>query len=122
MRLIRNQQGMTLIGFICVLILVLFFVYIGIKLVPIYLNHYSVVSEVRAVANEPGSASMTPNTVRQTLANRFQVSYVNHVTPANITIERGNPSLLVVEYQVEEHLIGNIDVVVRFRRAEPLRN
>ena len=41
---------MSLIGFIFLLVFVLFAVYIGIKLVPIYLNHMSVVSEVKAIA------------------------------------------------------------------------
>lgn len=118
-----RQGGMSLIGFIFVLILVLFTVYIGIKLVPIYLNHFSVVSDMKAVADEPGSANTPPNIIRRNLITRLQVSYVDNVKPENITIDRSSgPPQLVVEYQVEEHLIGNIDVVVKFRRVEPLRN
>lgn len=122
MRAIQQQRGMSLIGFILLLILVLFFVYIGIKLAPIYLNHYSVVSDLRAIAQQPNSANQPPNTLRRDLMTRFQVSYVDHVSPENITVERGNPNRLIVEYEVEEHLIGNIDVIVRFRRVEDLRN
>ena len=119
----RQQQGMSLLGFIFILILVLFAVYIGIKLVPIYMNHFSVVSDMKSVADEPGSANLSPNLIRRNLISRFQISYVDGVSPENITIDRStNPPQLVVEYQVEEHLIGNIDVVVRFKRAEPLRN
>ena len=118
-----RQRGMSLLGFIFVLILVLFTVYIGIKLVPIYLNHFSVVSDMKAVAEEPGSANTPPNIIRRNLITRLQVSYVDNVKPENITIDRSSsPPQMVVEYQVEEHLIGNIDVVVKFRRVEPLRN
>ncbi len=122
MTAMTSQRGLSLVGFIFVLILILFAVYIGIKLVPIYLNHFSVVSEIKAVADEPGSANLPPNTIRRNLMTRLQISYVDNVRPENITVERGTPPQLVVEYQVEEHLIGNIDVVVKFRRAEPLRN
>ncbi len=122
MRALAQSRGMTLIGFIFVLILVLFFVYIGIKLVPIYLNHWSVVSEIKAVAAEPGSANRPPNALRNQVITRLSVSYVANIRPEHITVERTNPPQLVVQYDVEEHLIGNIDVVVRFRRAEPLRN
>ncbi len=122
MTAIARQQGLSLIGFIFLLILILFAVYIGIKLVPIYLNHFSVVSEMRAVASEPGSANLPPSTIRRNLMTRLQISYVDNVRAENISIERGSPPQLVVEYQVEEHLIGNIDVVVKFRRAESLRN
>ncbi|MFU8830524.1 MAG: DUF4845 domain-containing protein [Wenzhouxiangella sp.] len=122
MTAITNQRGLSLLGFIFVLILVLFTVYIGIKLVPIYLNHFSVVSDMKAVADEPGSANLPPNTIRRNLMTRLQVSYVDHVRPENIVVERTSPPQLVIEYQVEEHLIGNIDVVVKFKRVEPLRN
>jgi hypothetical protein len=122
MTALKQQRGLSLIGFIFVLALVLFVVYIGIKLVPIYLNHFSIVSDMKAVAEEPGSANTPPNTLRRNMSNRFQVSYVDHVTAEHVTIEQGNPPQLVVEYQVEEHLIGNIDVVVKFRRVQPLRH
>ncbi len=118
----KNQRGLSLIGFIFILILVLFFTYIGIKLVPVYLNHMSVVSELKAVAGEPGSANKAPNTIRRDLITRLDVSYVNHVRGEHISIERGETLQLVVRYDVEQHLIGNIDAVIRFHRAEPLRN
>jgi hypothetical protein len=122
MKTIRNQRGLSLLGFIFILVLVLFFTYIGIKLVPIYLNHWSLMSEVRAVASEPGSANKPPNTLRRELQRRFNVSYVEYVEPRHIEIERGEELRIVVRYDVEQHLIGNIDAVIRFNSAEPLRN
>lgn len=122
MRNIEHARGMTLIGFILVLALVLFAAYIGIKLVPIYLNHYSVVSEMRAIAGEPGSANLPPQTVRRNLMTRMDVSYVKHVRPEDIRVERSDGARLVVSYEVQEHLIGNIDAVIRFHRVEPLSN
>lgn len=122
MKSMHNQRGLSLLGFIFILVLVLFFTYIGIKLVPIYLNHMSVMSEVKAVASEPGSANKPPNTIRRELLRRMSVSYVEHVEPQNIAIERGDQVQIVVKYNVERHLIGNIDAIVRFNSAEPLRN
>lgn len=119
---ICRQRGLSLIGFIFVLMLVLFVVYIGIKLVPIYINHMSVVSDLKAVAEESGSANLPVSTIRRNLAKRFQISFVDHVEASDVTLERANPPRLVVDYAVEEHLIGNIDVIVRFRRVETLRN
>lgn len=120
--MIRQAQGMTLIGFIIVLALVIFAAYIGIKLVPTYLNHYSVVTEMRAVVGEAGSANLPPQAVRRNLMNRFEVSYVRHVRPENIRVERGQGTNLIVTNEVQEHLIGNIDALIRFERVEPLSN
>ncbi|QKK03318.1 MAG: DUF4845 domain-containing protein [Pseudomonadota bacterium] len=122
MRALSNQRGLSLLGFMFLLVLVLFFTYIGIKLVPIYLNHMSVTSEMKAIASEPGSANKPPNTLRRELLTRLDISYVDYVKPQHVTIERGDGVRLVVSYEVETHLIGNIDAVVRFHRAEPLRN
>jgi len=119
---LHRQRGMSLIGFILVLMLVLFAVYIGIKLVPIYLNHMAVVSDLKGVAEEPGSANLPVSTIRRNLTRRFQISFVNHVEASDVTIERSSPPRLIVDYDVEEHLIGNIDVIVRFRRVETLTN
>lgn len=118
----RNQRGLSLLGFMFILVLVLFFTYIGIKLVPVYLNHMSLMSEVRAVASQPGSANKPPNTIRRELMRRLSISYVDYVEPQHISIERGDQVRLTVKYDVQQHLIGNIDAVIRFDNAEPLRN
>ncbi len=117
----NRQQGLSLLGFMGILVLVLFFTYIGIKLVPIYLNHMSVVSEMKAVANEPGAANQPAQTTRRQLLTRWDISFVDHVGAENVRIERSDGVNLVVRYDVETHLIGNIDAVVRFHRVERLR-
>jgi hypothetical protein len=122
MTLIERQRGLSLLGFIFLLILALFVAYLGIKLVPIYLNHHSAVSDMRAVAREPGSANTPLNTLRRSLMTRYQISFVDHISAEHITIESGNPPTLVLKYEVQEHLIGNIDVVVKFNSAESLRH
>ena len=48
--MVSRQHGMTLIGFLFVLAAALFVAYIGMKLVPVYLNHYSVVSAMKSLA------------------------------------------------------------------------
>lgn len=118
----QTQRGLSLIGFMFVLLIILFFAFIGIKLVPIYMNHLSLMSEVRAVASEPGAANQTPNALRRELQRRIEISYIKHVEPQHFRVERGANAQLVVMYDVQQHLIGNIDAVIRFNSAEPLRN
>lgn len=122
MFVMKRQRGLSLLGFMGLLVIVLFFTYIGIKLVPIYLNHMSVVSEMKAVAGEPGVANQPPQTTRRQLLTRFDISYVDHVSAENVRIDHGDGMNLVVSYQVETHLIGNIDAVVKFHRVERLRD
>lgn len=118
---IRRQRGLSLIGFLLLLMLALFFTYIGMKLVPIYLNHYSVVSAMKGVADEAGVADMSQARIRTLLFNRFTVNYVYGVQPENVRLVRGVGVDLVVDYEIREQMIGNIDVVVKFNRVQALR-
>lgn len=115
-----NQHGMTLIGFLIVLGIALFAAYIGMNLVPIYLNHYSVVSSMKSLAEEPGVANMSEGRIRDLLSRKFLTSYVEHVTARDIEIVRSTRVEVVADYEVRVDLIGNIDAVVSFRRAQPL--
>ncbi|HKL51710.1 MAG TPA: DUF4845 domain-containing protein [Wenzhouxiangellaceae bacterium] len=118
--MISNQRGMTLIGFLIVLAAALFVAYIAMKLVPIYINHYSVVSSMKSMAEEPGAANMSEGRLRDFLSRKFSTSYVKHVTARDIQIVRGTGVEIIAEYEVREDLIGNLDAVVTFKRVQPL--
>ena len=53
---IHKQNGITLIGFIFVLSFVIFMSFIGMKIGPIYMEYFAVVSAMNGVAAEQGSA------------------------------------------------------------------
>ena len=116
----KRQRGMTLIGFLFLLSAAVFVAYIGMKLVPIYINYYSVVDAMRDLAEEPNASSMSEAQIRNSMARRLSVNYVRNLGPENFQIVRGNGVNLIVDYEVREPLIGNIDAVVSFRREQRL--
>ena len=87
---------------------------------PIYLNHYSVVSSMKSLAAEPDAANMSEARLRDLLSRKFSTSYVKHVNARDIEIIRGTGVEIVAEYEVREDLIGNLDAVVTFKRVQPL--
>lgn len=115
-----GERGLTLIGFLIMLSLALFVAYIGMKIVPIYLNHYSVVSSMKSMAEEPGVDTMSEARIRDLLSRKFETSYVKHVSSRQIRIERGRSLQLIAEYEVREDLIGNLDAVISFKRVQPI--
>ena len=115
-----RQRGITLIGFLFVLAAALFVAYIAMKLVPIYINHFSVVSSMKSLAEEPNAASMSEGRIRNLLSKRFNMSYVEYITPRDIEIVRSSGLSIVAEYEVREDLIGNLDAVVTFKHVQPL--
>lgn len=115
-----RQGGMTLIGFLFVLAAALFVAYIGMKLVPVYLNHYSVVSVLKTMAEEPGAANMSEGRIRDLLSRKFTTSYVKHIRPQDVEIVRGGGTRIVADYEVRVALVGNLDAVAVFRHEQPL--
>jgi hypothetical protein len=120
---IRRQKGLTLIGFLIVLSLVIFATYIGMRIGPIYMEYYSVVSAMNGVAKERGAAQTSLFDARRKILDRLYVSYAsNNIQERHIKILRRNGVFLNVAYEVRKPLLGNLDVVAKFDRTVPLTN
>lgn len=114
---LHKQSGLTLIGFIIVLSFTLFLAYIGMKIGPIYLEYYSVVSAMDGIAAEKGSARYSPYQIRLKFVTRLDLSYTEHVNTSHLKLTRGNGVHMRVKYEVREPVIGNLDVIAKFDRS-----
>ena len=120
---IHKQSGMTLIGFIFVLSFVIFLSFIGMKIGPIYMEYYSVVSAMNGVAKERGSANFSPYDIKVKVLNRLYVSYsAENVKEQHIKLTRSNGVHLRIAYEVRKPVIGNLDVVAKFDKSVRLSN
>ena len=63
-----------------------------------------------------------PASVRQSLAKRFDVGYVDSVGPEDIKVERsGDGNVISIDYEVRRPLLYNLDVVGKFSAKEEKR-
>ena len=110
-----NQQGLTFISLVFILGLIGFFVLLGLKIGPIYLNHSKVVSALADIKKTPDIETQTESEIRNSLSKRFDINYVDDVTQDDITITRhGNYLKVVIEYEVARKIAGNLSVLVEF--------
>ena len=117
----RTQGGMTLIGFIITLIVVMMFIYCGMKVVPMYTEYFSVKKALATIANDPGSATASKDQIRQTYGKQLYMSYVNDevIRPDQLKIESTDSGYkLVVDYERRTQLIYNLDVVGKFHTEQ----
>ena len=115
MRSRTNQRGMTAIGWLMVLALIGFFVLLALRMVPAYLEFYKVVSTLNSIEEESGFSS--PREIRELLERRFEISYVNTITPADVIIKpMGNTYTVTASYEQREHVVANIYVVMDFEK------
>lgn len=119
---LRKQGGLSIIGFMLVLAMTLFVTFIGMRIVPLYIEYYSVVNAVNGVAAERGSAHLSLRSLRIKVLNRLYVSYSDNVKEAAITKVRRNGIYLRVAYEVRKPVIGNLDVIAKFDKSARLSN
>ena len=119
---IRKQNGLTLVGFAIVLVLVVFFAYVGMRIVPLYLEYNAVVSTLNQLQKKPGAAQMSPEKIKRNISNSLWVSYsANNVKREHIKITRSNGIRVRIAYEVRRPLLGNIDLILSFDRSVILR-
>ncbi len=113
MRSLSQQKGMTGIGWLIVLALIGFFVLLTLRMVPSYLEYYKVVSTLESLAKESGFE--TPTEIRNLLERRFDISYVNTITPKDVLIRSSGQFYSVrAKYDSRQPLFGNVSVVMSF--------
>ncbi len=111
----KKQQGLTFISLVFVLGLIAFFVILGLKIGPIYLNHSKVVSTLAELKKTTDIERQSEAEIRDSLSKRFNINYVDDVTQKDITITRHENYLkVVIAYEVVTNIVGNLSVLVEF--------
>lgn len=110
----KRQKGLTLIGLVMILALLIFAAFIAMKLFPIYQEAFSVRTALRGLQQEPGIEQLSPAQIKQQLWNRFYVSYVESVQKSDVSISKREGYIIRVAYEVRKPLVANLDVVAKF--------
>ncbi|HEX7817509.1 DUF4845 domain-containing protein [Dyella sp.] len=119
----KRQSGITLIGFLVVLIVVGFFGYMAMKLVPSYTEYMGVVKAMNQLSSS-GVEGKSLDEVRRDLIFKMGFQYVDDstVTPKDITLHRnGNAAELTVAYDKRIPFLYNIDFLLHFEKSVTLK-
>ena len=117
-----RQRGMTLIGWLLTLVLIGFAGIIAIRLVPVYMDAYTVSSIMQQLESESRTTSMDRREVRETFRRRLDVNDVTRVSASDLQFKEITGGMQVLlEYESRVPLIGNLDAVARFQEEATLR-
>jgi len=117
----RTQSGMTLIGFILVLGIVGVFIYMGMKVIPMYSEYFAVKQALSQMSQEAGLSQQDPSRVKDAFFRRLYISYADNVKPADFKIARKDAGYLItVDYEVRRPLVANFDIVGHFNAEQVL--
>ncbi len=117
----RKQSGMTMLGFLITLTVVMFFLYCGMKILPMYTEYYSVKKALASIASNPEAANASKDKIRALFAKHIQIDYVSIIKPEMLKIESTDTGYnMLMDYERRTPLFANLDVVAKFHAEQAI--
>lgn len=114
----QRQRGFGLISLIFYLAIAMFIVTVVVKLGPTYMEYLTVRSVMKELTEDPSLANGGKKDIMRALSNRLYINDVKGVNNKLFKYKRNEEGYLVsIEYQSQEHLFANVDVILTFRHA-----
>ena len=111
----HKQKGLSMLSGLIIIGVAVFFVVLGMKLVPSYIEYYSVKTVLRSLEQDRQAAQRSGKQIRDTIIKRLKINGVYEFDRKNIEIKKEkNHTRVSVVYEVRKNMVGNIDVVMHF--------
>lgn len=112
---LKQQQGLSMIGWLCLIVLFGFSVLVVSKLGPHYIDNRYVVSALKTLADNPDLSRMAPGEIRSSLSKIFTVNNIRGKATESVkVVKNSNATQVTIAYEERINLIYNIDVVLVF--------
>jgi len=113
----KRQRGVTFVGMVFIAGLIVFVAIIGLKLIPGYIEYFTVVNHLRELARSP-EARGTPREIQLAFSKRAQVDDIKAVTPDDLEITKeGNNVIITAAYSTKVKLFGNLSACIDFEAS-----
>ena len=110
-----NQRGFSLLSMIMWLITAIFVGILALRIVPSYLEYFSLKKIVKEVSAMATSDSVTDADLRTAFGKRLDVNNLPRLTPRDLAIERGpQGTVLKLAYSVRQPLAGPASLCLDF--------
>ena len=117
-----KQAGVTLIGWIILLIPVAICGYSGLRLAPVYLNYMKVSKTLEQLKTEiKGTDAGNATVIRNTIQRHFDIENVDYPASKDIKVTRaGRDWVVSAEYDDQAPLFANMFILVTFDKSVTL--
>lgn len=113
-----RQSGLTMISWLIVIAIGVFFVLIGIKMVPTYMENYSVKQVLASIEEDRSLRGESRSKIRELIKKRLRINGVYDMDEKAFTFTKGKDGLTVAaRYEVRKPVAGNVFVVMVFDDA-----
>ena len=110
-----NQQGMTFIGLVLVIAVVIFLAVIGMKVVPAYIEFSSVKNAIKYVAKDAKFSTMSKKEIASAFDKSASTGYITVIKGSDLVIEKNETgNVVTADYQVTLPIVANASVLLDF--------
>mgnify|MGYP003411264874 FL=1 len=116
----KQQCGLTVIGMLLLIVVLGFMALIAIKVIPMYVQYFTIKSSIESIRKEPPLAQMGLTEIQIAIQKRFDVGYVDKITAKDLKLrnERSGRVLDLV-YEDDQPLFYGLHVVLKVNEAVP---
>ncbi|MFZ1827720.1 MAG: DUF4845 domain-containing protein [Candidatus Competibacteraceae bacterium] len=118
-----KQRGMTVIGMLLLIVVIGFAALIAMKVVPMYIQYYTIKTTVESIRKEPQLAQMSPTEIHNAIQKRFDIGYVERPKARDLKIRNDAETrgrVLELVYEDEQELFYGLYVLLKVDEAIPL--
>lgn len=112
----HKQRGITFTGLAFVLVTLGFVAVMGMRLIPAYLEYFSVKKAIVKLSNEPSFAAMSKKDIVDEFDRSATIDDIKVVTGNDLEVSKddaGKP-VVSIEYQATVPLIANVSALIDF--------
>ncbi|KTD04254.1 DUF4845 domain-containing protein [Fluoribacter gormanii] len=121
----HKQKGMTFIGMIFTVVVIVMAAIVVMRVIPVYLQYYSIIKSVKGLNTVPvstlsGDPMADVNLLKSTMDKRLDINGVESLKDNQLMIEPigSNKFRVKVKYQVIKPLVYNISLLFDFDHTE----
>ena len=116
----KQQCGLNVIGMLLLIVVLGFMALIAIKVIPMYVQYFTIKSSIESIRKEPPLAQMGLTEIQIAIQKRFDVGYVDKITAKDLKLrnERSGRVLDLV-YEDDQPLFYGLHVVLKVNEAVP---
>ena len=110
-----RQRGLTILGFLLVAAVVVIFAMVGFRVIPSYIEYYSVRKALDDTMRSGTADPNNPAAFRSELTRRLQTSYVEEVKATDVILQRsGSQVTAELAWERRLHMFGNMYILLEF--------
>ena len=111
-----------MVSWLVVLAVAVFFVLIGVKMTPTYLENYSIKQVLTNMEDDRAVRKMSPREMRDSFMKRLKINSVYEFDRNSLQFKKEkNGTKILVDYEIRKPIIGNVSIVMAFSDSALIR-